>query len=64
VDHDGTVVRKLGHKVRLSAGPREVACTSMYLDDGDLPPVEVPAWLSVVREVTDDEGWTGASLAS
>ena len=30
---DGTVVRKLGHKVRLSDGPAEVACTNVYLDD-------------------------------
>ena len=32
---DGTVVRKLGHKVRLTEGPAEVACTSLYLDDGE-----------------------------
>ena len=30
---DGSVVRKLGHKVRLSEGPAEVACTNFYLDD-------------------------------
>mgnify|MGYP001064891351 CR=1 FL=1 len=30
---DGTVVRKLGHKVRLGDGPAEVACTNLYLDD-------------------------------
>ena len=30
---DGRVVRKLGQKVRLTDGPREVACTNMYLDD-------------------------------
>lgn len=30
---DGQVVRKLGQKVRVGAGPAEVACTSMYLDD-------------------------------
>lgn len=30
---DGTVVRKLGHKVRLNEGPGEVACTNFYLDD-------------------------------
>ena len=33
VDEQGTVTRKLGHKVRLSDGPDEVAHTSMYLDD-------------------------------
>jgi CYTH domain-containing protein len=32
---DGTVVRKLGHKVRLTDGPEEVACTSLYLDDAE-----------------------------
>lgn len=30
---DGSVVRKLGHKVRLSEGPAEVACTNFYVDD-------------------------------
>lgn len=32
---DGTVTRKLGHKVRLGHGPSEVACTNFYLDDGE-----------------------------
>ena len=108
VEPDGTVVRKLGHKVRLTDGPQRVACTSVYLDDaewatlaalparvlrkrrhhvsldgqhvavdelpdgtllaeidgGDQPVTEVPAWLDVVREVTDDEAWTGAALSS
>ena len=32
-DDDGTVVRKLGHKVRLTDGPGEVACTNFYLDE-------------------------------
>jgi CYTH domain-containing protein len=32
-DDAGTVVRKLGHKVRLTEGPRAVACTNFYLDD-------------------------------
>jgi CYTH domain-containing protein len=30
---DGRVVRKLGHKVRISEGPGEVACTNFYLND-------------------------------
>ena len=34
-DPDGTVVRKLGHKVRLTDGPERVACTSVYLDDAE-----------------------------
>jgi CYTH domain-containing protein len=32
---DGTVVRKLAHKVRLHRGPEEVACTNFYLDDAE-----------------------------
>jgi CYTH domain-containing protein len=32
-EDDGTVIRKLGHKVRLSEGPTEVACTNFYLND-------------------------------
>ena len=32
---DGTVVRKLGHKVRLGDGPERVACTSVRLDDAE-----------------------------
>jgi CYTH domain-containing protein len=35
VDERGLVTHKLGHKVRLSDGPGEVACTSMYLDDDE-----------------------------
>ena len=108
---DGTVERKLGHKVRVGdGGPAEVACTSLYLDDaewdllaglpsdrltkrrtrgahggalvavdefvGDLaglvlgeidrrdgPEVEPPVEWRVVREVTDEEAFTGAALA-
>lgn len=32
---DGTVVRKLGQKIRLSAWPVEVACTNYCLDDAE-----------------------------
>lgn len=32
---DGTVVRKLGQKIRLSDGPEAVACTNFYLDDAE-----------------------------
>jgi CYTH domain-containing protein len=107
-DEDGTTVRKLGHKVRLSDGPQEIACTSLYLDDdewetlralpartliktrhiverdgltiavdeledgsllaeiddGDQLAVAVPEWLDVIAEVSSDERWTGARLAS
>jgi CYTH domain-containing protein len=33
------------------------------IDDRDQPSVLVPDWLDVVRDVTDDESWTGAGLA-
>ena len=35
VTEDGAVTRKLGHKIRLGEGSREIACTSLYLDDGE-----------------------------
>ncbi|WP_372735467.1 hypothetical protein [Nocardioides sp.] len=34
-ESDGTVTRKFGHKVRLTDGPAEVACTNFYLDDAE-----------------------------
>ena len=34
-EDDGTVTRKLGHKVRLSEGPAEVASTNFYLNDDE-----------------------------
>jgi CYTH domain-containing protein len=34
------------------------------IDDGDAAPVPIPAWLDVIREVTHEEAWTGAGLAS
>jgi CYTH domain-containing protein len=43
-DPDGSVVRKLGHKVRLGEGPSEVACTNFYLDTEEWTVlVELPA---------------------
>ena len=35
VTSQGEVTRKLGHKIRLGQGPREVASTSLYLDDAE-----------------------------
>ena len=104
---DGTVTRKLGHKVRVGESAREVAHTSVYLDDaewevlgalpartltktrtlvphgdhtvavdvhtdgtviaeidaGDGPTAEPPSRWEVVREVTDEEKYTGGALA-
>ena len=33
------------------------------IDDGDRAPVAVPPWLSVERDVTGEERWTGGELA-
>jgi CYTH domain-containing protein len=33
------------------------------IDDRDQPSDTIPDWLDVVLDVTDDEGWTGSSLA-
>ena len=104
---DGSVVRKLGHKVRVGEGPAEVACTNFYvnadewavllalpvltvhkkrhtvqrdgwtlavdehddgtliaeIDDGDQPSLDVPGWLDILEDVSEDERWTGAALA-
>jgi CYTH domain-containing protein len=34
-EDDGTIVRKLGHKVRITDGPAAIACTNIYLDDAE-----------------------------
>jgi CYTH domain-containing protein len=33
------------------------------IDGGDQRPADPPAWLDVIREVTDEEAFTGAALA-
>lgn len=33
------------------------------IDDGDQPSVGIPDWLDVIRDVSDDETWTGGELA-
>lgn len=48
-ERDATVVRKLGHKVRLPDGPAEVACTNFYLSEEERAVLtELPA--SVFRK--------------
>ena len=34
-EDDGTITRKLAHKVRLTEGPAEVACTNLYLNNDE-----------------------------
>lgn len=59
---DGEVIRKLGHKVRLSQGPAEVACTNFYLSDQEWSVlVALPARsLRKKRHVVQRDGWTVA----
>ena len=59
---DGAVVRKLGHKVRLSDGPGEIACTSFYLDDEEWAVLAaLPARvLHKVRHTIVRDGWVVA----
>lgn len=33
------------------------------IDDGEGAPKPIPSWLDVIRDVSDDEAWTGAPLA-
>ncbi|WP_408899126.1 hypothetical protein ACJ5H2_08460 [Nocardioides sp. R1-1] len=57
---DGSVQRKVGHKVRLSEGPAEVACTSLYLDDAEwaLPVSRLPGTpLRKRRHHVRRDGW-------
>jgi CYTH domain-containing protein len=55
---DGSVVRKLGHKVRLRAGPEEVACTTFYLDEAEWELLlQLPArTLRKTRHVVERDG--------
>ena len=56
---DGAVVRKLGHKVRLSDGPDAIACTSFYLDDAEWAVLAaLPArTLHKLRHTVARDGW-------
>jgi CYTH domain-containing protein len=58
-DGDGSVVRKLSHKVRLAEGPEEVACTNLYLDDEEWALLTVlPArTLRKKRHFVAADGW-------
>lgn len=59
---DGTVVRKLNHKVRLSDGPEEVACTSVNLDQEEWQLLmRLPA--SILRKRRHIYRWEDRTLA-
>ncbi|CCH77941.1 hypothetical protein BN12_240010 [Nostocoides japonicum T1-X7] len=59
---DGAVVRKLGHKVRLSASPAEIASTSIYLDDEEWRLLrQLPSTtLTKTRHIVERHGWVVA----
>lgn len=56
---DGAVIRKLGHKVRLAAGPGEIACTNFYLNDQEWAVLAaLPArTLRKKRHMVARDGW-------
>ncbi|WP_145725102.1 hypothetical protein [Nocardioides sp. J9] len=69
---DGSVLRKLNHKVRLGDGPAEVASTSCYLDDDEwtllqsLPAYELTKHRHTVRRdglVVVDQHVDGSLIA-
>lgn len=62
------IVRKRRHRVRRDGvvmGIDEFADGSLIaeIDGGSERPADPPAWLEVIREVTDDEAFTGAGRA-
>ena len=63
------ILRKTRHiierdGIRLSVDELEDGTLLAEIDDGDSDPCEIPVWLSILKEVTEDEDWTGARLAS
>jgi CYTH domain-containing protein len=58
IDADGSVVRKLGQKVRLSPGPDEIACTSICLNDTEWEQLrQLPArTLHKTRHIVERDG--------
>lgn len=56
---DGSVQRKLGQKVRLTTGPRDIAHTTIYLDDAEWAALgALPARsLTKTRHIVERDGW-------
>jgi CYTH domain-containing protein len=56
---DGAVTRKFGHKVRLTEGPDEIACTNFYLNDDEWAVLAaLPArTLRKERHMVTRDGW-------
>jgi CYTH domain-containing protein len=63
-----TTLRKVRHLVTrdgltVAIDELEDGTLLAEIDDKDGAPVPVPGWLDVLRDVTDEERWTGAQLA-
>jgi CYTH domain-containing protein len=63
-----TTLRKVRHLVTrdgvtVAIDELEDGTLLAEIDDQDGAPVPVPGWLDVLRDVTDEEKWTGAQLA-
>jgi CYTH domain-containing protein len=62
------VLRKKRHMVHrdgfvVAVDEHEDGTLVAEIDDRDRPSQFVPGWLDIVEDVSDDERWTGASLA-
>ena len=52
-----------GTRLRLREVRSEDGSLVAEIDDGDQPSHGVPQWLDVVKDVSEDEAWTGVGLA-
>jgi len=52
------------HGLRIAVDELADGTLLAEIDDGDSPTQAIPDWLEVLAEVTAQERWTGASLAS
>jgi CYTH domain-containing protein len=50
--------------IRLAVDELDDGTLLAEIDDGDAPPFALPDWLKVLKEVTTEEQWTGAKLAT
>ncbi len=49
--------------MRIAVDEHEDGTLVAEIDDADQNSTVVPEWLDVVRDVSEDEAWTGARLA-
>ena len=67
-DPPGTTLRKKRHVVQrdgwtVAVDEHENGTLIAEIDDRDQPSTAVPDWLDIIEDISDDERWTGASLA-